>query len=247
MAKFFNKYDNGAISLGELVKQLQSKGDKLFSDEDFIISLLSKIYNNREFLCDVLFEQLDNLTNFQSDNPYTPQAFILSSTKVYTLRAAIWSPVSRISDSKDDVYFYDKAHDHNFTFYTVGYKGPGYETDLYTYESNDLNVGDEIKLDSLGILNLKEGDIWKYEKSKDVHSQYPPKEASISINLIDNNIGLRQYYFNSKTGKVLNRVSNKYDTLKVLSDLIGNKDTNKLIEEKIKTSSNQLIKDAFDV
>lgn len=69
---------------------------------------------------------------------------------------------------------------------TVGYYGPGYETELYQYNPKEVNgyVGETVELEHLGRTKLPNGRVMVYREKVDVHTQFPPAQLSVSLNLM---------------------------------------------------------------
>lgn len=178
-----------------------------FNDIDCIMASaihLKALANNRNFLIERLNSELENPASFQSDNSYTAPTLLLGGGKNYLVRANVWEPPSRIPESReaeDKLFLYRVPHDHNFSFLTVGYCGPGYETSIYEYEPDRVMgyPGEQVDLHFLEHTSLPEGKVMFYRASKDVHSQEHAKEFSISLNLLVNlpeTSLINQYLFN---------------------------------------------------
>lgn len=216
MAKYFNHTSClKDISVSELIAELDSLGDELFNNEPKIIELLSRVYQSPKFLTDYLIEQIHNTKMFRSGNPYSAQVFMLHSGKNYAVRASIWEEASKTSG---DMFFYDVAHDHDFSFYTLGYHGSGYKTRIAQYDALiNLQCGDSVDLVNDKVVQLTQGLIMLYEKGKDIHAQIPPKDFSISINIVNtSNMLDDQYYFDFDTSKVIGYVPKDSDVLEKL-------------------------------
>jgi hypothetical protein len=149
--------------------------------------MLAALANNRGFLGELLCAQLRRWSEFQADNDYISPSFILARGRHWFVRANVWTPrVEAEAGLQDRVNFYALGHDHNFSFLTVGYWGPGYETDLYEVEPGSFEevVGAPVELRPLGRTTLTPGRILLYRAARDVHEQAPPGELSISLNLM---------------------------------------------------------------
>ena|SRR5258708_40346341 len=92
--------------------------------------------NNRNFLSTFLISELKNIADFQPMNYYTAQTIMLGgvSNKFY-LRANVWVPARLLhkvnGEGEKRLFSFERPHDHNFDFVTVGYFGGGYQTDIY--------------------------------------------------------------------------------------------------------------------
>lgn len=149
--------------------------------------MLAALANDRAFLGELLCRQLRRWDRFQADNDYISPSFVLHRERDWFVRANVWTP--RVEDdagTQDRVNFYALGHDHTFSFMTVGYWGPGYETALFEVEpgSFDEVVGAPVELRDLGRATLGPGQVMLYRAARDVHEQAPPAELSISLNLM---------------------------------------------------------------
>lgn len=105
------------------------------------------------------------------------------------------------------MFFFLRAHDHNFAFLTVGYLNDGYTTEIWEYD-NEKVVGypdEKVDLHFLERTTLPQGKAMIYQESRDIHAQYPPNEYSISLNIILNSFNTlrkEQYYFDLKNQKI---------------------------------------------
>lgn len=154
-----------------------------------------------------LNESLKRYVEGASMLTYTPQSIVLASGRNFYVRANIWTPLQLQGDFRsheERVFSYRNTHDHNFDFMTIGYHGPGYETDLYQYDPATVegHVGERVELEPLGRETLYAGRIMVYRAKRDVHTQLPPPSLSISLNvmLIDPEWSRRdQYFFDAET------------------------------------------------
>src|SRR3546814_33924 len=82
-----------------------------------------------------------------------------------------------VRDSGTDPFFYGKAHDHNFSFLTVGYMGPGYWSEYYEYDYANVAgyVGEKVNLRYIEKSKLDEGKVMLYRIHRDVHLQLPAR------------------------------------------------------------------------
>ena len=68
----------------------------------------------------------------------------------FIIRANFWPALkdSVVRHSGTDPFFYGVPHDHNFSFLTVGYLGPGYWSDYYEYDYGEVvgYPGEEVDL-----------------------------------------------------------------------------------------------------
>ncbi|HEY0113084.1 MAG TPA: transposase [Allosphingosinicella sp.] len=201
------------IELQEMVEALDA-GPFDAEDEDCFASwgtLLRKLANNRRFLADLVMEELKGRCEGQvRNNQYSAQVILVHgrSTK-YLIRANFW-PAEKDSiarKSGNDAFFYGLPHDHNFSFLTVGYLGPGYWSDYYEYDYEGVvgYPGEPVDLRFVERSRLEAGKVMLYRAHKDVHRQLPPDEMSVSLNIL----GLSQaqdlrdqYQFDLERGQV---------------------------------------------
>ncbi len=181
------------IELAELVELLETGGFDS-QDEDNFASWgphLKRLANNRDFLADLVVAELKQRCEGQlKDNQYTPQVIMLhSASKSFIIRANLWPALkdSVIRHSGTDPFLYGMAHDHNFSFLTVGYFGPGYWSDYYEYEYGEVvgYPGEDVNLRFVEKSRLEPGKVMLYRAHRDVHRQLPADEMSVSINILE--------------------------------------------------------------
>lgn len=151
---------------------------------------LRKLTNNSTFLGDLLIEQIKpHHRNPTIDSGYGPQAIVLSPRQhdVF-LRANIW-PSERdqcFRSSGASTFVYGMPHDHNFSFLTSGYLGPGYLSDYYEYDYEAVAgyEGEQAGLRFIERSALSEGKMQLYRAHLDIHSQIPPEALSVSLNVM---------------------------------------------------------------
>ena len=100
--------------------------------------LLKRLANNRDFLADIAIAELKDRCARQSlENRYSSQVIMLHRASEKFSSAPISGRRERDSVFKasgTSPFFYHVPHDHNFSFLTVGYLGPGYWSDYYEYD-----------------------------------------------------------------------------------------------------------------
>ncbi len=161
-------------------------------DEDAVCDSareLARLANNRGFLARRLGDELRSGRPFQADNGFTAQSFLLGAGPDFYLRANIWMPLDELGLSRDrgnHLFSYQIPHDHNFSFLTVGYSGSGYETTIFEYDRERVAgwAGEHVELRFLERTTLPRRKVMFYRALRDVHSQEPPEEFSISLNLV---------------------------------------------------------------
>lgn len=209
------------IELGDLIEMLET-GPFDPRDEDcfaFWGPALRKLANNPEFLGDLVIAELKERCAKQvRENQYSPQVIMLySGSSKFALRANFWPAAndSMVRNSGTSPFFYGVAHDHNFSFLTVGYLGPGYWSDYYEYEYEKVSgyTGEPVELRFVEKSRLDRGKVMLYRAHRDVHIQLPADESSVSVNILGlpgGNEYRDQYRFDVEQNRVegiLNRVS----------------------------------------
>jgi hypothetical protein len=180
-----------AIELGDLVATLAAGG--FDPDDDASLAAfapaLKKLGNNRTFLGDLVIEELRQGCARQSErNRYTAQVILLHTAPGFAVRANFWPAAtdSVVVNSGTQPFFYGVPHDHNFSFLTLGYLGPGYWSDYFEYEYGSVAgfTGERVPLRFVERSCLAEGKLMLYRKFRDVHSQLPPEQLSVSLNIL---------------------------------------------------------------
>ncbi len=205
--------EDASCALGECVDAIASTGFDA-RDEGSIMHAsqwLGRLGNNRTFLGDIMVRELqDRATGVPDGSAYGAQAIMLSSAQAgFFLRANIWPSADdhayRASGAASFVY--ELPHDHNFSFLTHGYFGPGYVSDYYEYDYEQVAGwrGEEAGLRFVERSTLTPGKLMLYRANVDVHSQLPPASMSVSLNVmgIDDAQGWHdQYGFDTATDSV---------------------------------------------
>lgn len=182
-----------AIELGDLVERL-SQPDFDPTDEDCFASFgpwLAALARNRTFLGTIAVAELkDRLSGQRATNRYSAQVVMLQPpTGRFFIRANFWpgNDDAVMRDSGPSAFLYGVPHDHNFSFLTVGYVGPGYWSDYYEYDHEQAvgRVGEKIDLRAVGRSRLAEGRVMLYRAHRDVHNQWPADAFSVSLNVME--------------------------------------------------------------
>ncbi len=201
------------IELAELVELLETGGFDS-QDEDNFASFgpaLKKLANNRSFIADLMVAELKQRCEGQlRDNQYSPQVVLLhGASKKFLIRANLWPALkdSVIRHSGTDPFFYGVPHDHNFSFLTVGYLGPGYWSEYYEYDYDEVVgiPGEAVDLRFVEKSRLEPGKVMLYRAHKDVHDQLPADEMSVSLNIMHASPSLpflSQYRFDVKEQRI---------------------------------------------
>lgn len=201
------------VSLEEYVEYVQKHCDP--DDDDSLCAsspMLLALANNRTFMAERLTRELLGWRDFQSENHFTSQAFMLASFGRFIVRANIWEPGAagaseNAKEWHDRLYIYDVAHDHNFKFLTVGYHGSGYSTKVYEVDPAAVTgkVGERVPLQYSETTTLPVGKVMFYREYRDVHAQAQPVDLSVSLNLlVSNHFGdfVDQHFFDLATSTV---------------------------------------------
>lgn len=204
MALTFHPTDLETLELDEYIAAVKDVVDA--RDLDSIAAtapLLKRLANNRTFVVEHLNTQLKswplNTLPF-----YSVQSGILGNDGPVSVRMNLWPTIAtdeRRRKVQSNVYSYFDTHDHNFTFMTVGYFGPGYGTRLYEYDQSKVigYPGEKVDIRFLEETTLPVGKVMLYRPGCDIHTQLPPSEFSMSLNLMVVDLhreSLRdQYYF----------------------------------------------------
>lgn len=242
MALTFENTTKNSISFEEfLIKVTNTIRKNDLSSLTDCVELLQMLSNNNTFLCDYINMGLKDYANFQEGNKYNSDIFILHRHPLFFIRCVVWN--GRTDDSaspqkEEDIYHALRAHDHNFSFLTVGYLNDGYMTDIWEYDNESVigYVGEKVDLKFLERTNLPKGKTMLYRASQDVHSQHPPREQSVSLNIMFNDISTlnkEQYYFNIEKGIIDSQVSvssSGRQLILELAKLFGNNQTLALVD-----------------
>lgn len=173
--------------------------------------VLRRLTNNRTFLGDMLIDQLKAHSRSEPiDSGYSPQAIVLSPLRgdVF-LRANIWPSEKDqcFHASGAKTFVYGVPHDHNFSFLTSGYLGPGYQSDYYEYDYGSVAgyAGETPELKFIERSALEQGKMILYRAHLDIHSQIPPESLSVSLNVMHVDPAQHwfdQYGFDLESGEI---------------------------------------------
>jgi hypothetical protein len=181
------------LELGDLVEMLET-GTFDPRDEECLASwgpALKKLGNNRDFLAEIVIRELKDRCEGQvRENQYGSQVILLHGrSQKFMIRANVWPAAgdSIFKNSGSDPFFYGLPHDHNFSFLTVGYLGPGYWSDYYEYDYGSVVgfTGEKVDLRFIEKARLEQGKVMLYRSHKDVHLQLPADAMSVSLNIME--------------------------------------------------------------
>ena len=221
MARVIACAEERKLALGDVVAALN---DESFdpADEESLAGAalwLKGLANNRDFLAEIALAELkDRCTRQSLENRYSSQVIMLHrASEKFFIRANFWpSPRDSLYNASGaSPFFYHVPHDHNFSFLTVGYVGPGYWSEYYEYEYGAVTgtPGEKVDLKFVEKTRLEQGKIMLYRAHRDVHNQLPADDLSVSINIMEASPRLpflAQYEFDVKkceVARILNRSS----------------------------------------
>lgn len=232
---------SSVVSIDEYVDYIERKVD--LSDVDSIAAsapMLRALANDRTL---VIKKLNDRILNFMSRDG-SPAAGILQLARKedFYIRANIWPAIVDMMNGRtyQDQFAYNIAHDHNFSFLTVGYLGPGYETDIYEYNSDAIEgyIGEGVDLRFLEKVKFAAGMVMLYRASKDLHIQYAPEELTITLNLMiaPPEVRLRDQYYFDVTKRTISSYAGQFhatgrSSFVALAGYIGDGDTHQLLSD----------------
>jgi hypothetical protein len=219
------------IELDDLVARLERELDP--RDDETLLALapeLAALANHPTFLGDFIARELASPDTFQRGVAYTGRSFVLAKGKTFLVRANLWDPLDvqpndrESPDLRRRIGMYDLLHDHDFSFLTVGYFGPGYETALYQCDPERIAgyIGEEVALESLGRHVLTPHSLLYFQRRRHVHEQGTPRTPSISINamaLDPHTPFVSQYYFDGATRRIVAMTSDPFHGRLLLCDV----------------------------
>ncbi|MBS3929147.1 MAG: transposase [Sphingomonadales bacterium] len=214
MPRVIDLADDRIADLAEACEAIEAAGFDP-GDEDSLHHAalwLRRLGNNRAFLGDLLIEQLaqrhrDDL----GGSAYSPQVVVLSQPyRDFYLRANIWPSADEhmVRASGTSAFAIGLPHDHNFNFLTLGYFGPGYWSDYYLYNYEEVVGWTGEPVPSLRFVErsrLEQGKLMLYRAHLDVHTQLPADSLSVSLNVMHSHGAqgwLDQYRFDTEQGTV---------------------------------------------
>lgn len=201
---------------------------------------LRALANDRELVVKELNKRVKEL--MVNTTVTSAQTIVVGRGSDFYVRTNFWPANSDISSSRayQDQIAYNLAHDHNFTFLTVSYLGPGYETELYEYdyESVEGYVGEPVDLRFLEKTRFTTGMVMLYRANKDVHIQYAPEELTITLNLMISLPEVRhrdQFHFDLSKRTISSYPTGIQGTGRAsfvsLAGHVGNGDTHQLLKD----------------
>lgn len=233
-----------AIGLEELVDSVMStlRLDD-FESMGACAPFLAGFARNEGLLVELVNDSIRSLLSKRTVAPVrTPQSFLIGVEKSFYVRCNLWTPLNPALRSKayqERLYSLEVPHDHNFSFLTVGYLGPGYETDIFEYDRSKVEgrIGESVDLRSVGRYRLGVGDVMLYRQGIDAHVQHQPAAPSASINLMflsDYTAHEWQYLFDLQERKISGLSGSSMrsqDELLALAGEVGDDETEELLSE----------------
>ncbi|HWT12748.1 MAG TPA: hypothetical protein VN231_08355 [Allosphingosinicella sp.] len=184
-----------------------------------------------------------------------PQSFFLGQTNRFAVRANVWLPPkaesSAVGKLERKLYAYELAHNHDVNFLTVGYFGPGYETDLFEIDDSAVagEPGEKVDLGSPRRARLSQGTVIYFRAHKDIHIQHEPPSLSISINLMfdTERNGRDQLLFDVENKRVVGPppggTTGRWEGLLRLAAIAGDPETDWLLAKIAAEHSNRRLAD----
>jgi hypothetical protein len=216
--------DPATASLDEVTDALAARGFDPGDPESLhhAARQLRRLGNDQQFLGALLIDEL--ASRHKHDNApasYGAQVIMLSPPNAgeFFIRANIWPSQGEhtMRSGGSSTFAYALPHDHNFSFLTLGYFGPGYWSNYYEYdyESAIGYHGEPVDLRFIEKARLDQGKIQLYRAHIDVHDQLPPDALSVSLNIMHTSGAqgwLDQYSFdieNRRIGRILSTGSSE--------------------------------------
>ena len=208
------------------------------------------LLNNRSLISDVVARELRQWRDFQNGNGYVATTLILERRPKFFIRANMWFPDQSGLRGRGYSAVYGLTHDHNFTFMTGGYHGPGYTTEIYETDGRARgNPGERVNLDFLERTMLPEGKIMVYRAMQDVHRQSRPDAMSVSINVVVPTQTKKrpQYFYDVDRGEITRTEyidQGRTLSLFTLAKYAGNAATHGLLTDIALTAANKRLRTA---
>lgn len=225
------------LSIEDYVEYVSAKVD--LRDIDSLAESASKLRalaNDRSLVVSQLNDRIQAAVRAGTDP--SAQTLILGKGKGFYVRANIWPAMADLATrAYQDQTAYNLAHDHNFTFLTVCYAGPGYETEIYEYEYDKVDgfIGEPVDLRFLEKVRFGSSAVMLYRGSKDVHIQFAPPELTITLNLmVQSEVVRDQYHFDLARRVItsgLDAQAAARTSLMAIAGHVGNATSVELLEE----------------
>lgn len=191
MAQIVETVPQAQNSLDDFIEAFRDARVTLGDDEALLsqANLLAGLHGNRTFLKEALFEKLEAMWGTEYRAMATSQTINLGNLGGgHYLRMVFWPCVDDEFYERCDnsLFYYGRPHDHNFSFLTLGYDGPGYASDYFDIleDTKEWQPGKSVRLIQTDRKQLINGRVMFYRRHFHVHSQLPPEQNSISINIM---------------------------------------------------------------
>lgn len=241
MALTISCENSGVVQLDEFIDHVQSKVD--LRDMDSVAAaapMLRGLANDSELVVRELNRRVKE--HFHSGVIPWAQTLFLGDGRDFYVRANIWPSSADLASGRvyQDQFTYNLLHDHNYNFMTVSYHGPGYVTEIYEYDFDRVEgyVGEKVDLRFVERVHFTKGMVMLYRASVDVHTQLPPDDLAVTLNLMiaSPEMCLRdQYFFDAAKGAIINYPSELDSSRRVsmvkMAGHIGNGDTQQLLDD----------------
>lgn len=226
MALTLNVDTDWSISLEEYVDYVARNVE--CDDPDSVLAsapMLRALANNPTFMAKLLNDQISRWTEFQEINGYSAQTLLLATGPGFAVRANVWEPpTTKVADREwqNEFYYYLIPHDHNFSFLTVGYLGPGYATTIYECDPGTIAgySGEPVDLTLSERTTLPPGKVMYYRAGSDIHTQEHPTAFSMSINLMivaKADLARDQYYYDVENRRIATVAPGGYNGSRVMT------------------------------
>jgi hypothetical protein len=237
---------------------LQAQTDRIVSIEEYLeyigrevdlrdeasiaasATMLKALSNDRQ----LVLRQLNRLVKSQFRGEVSPSAQViyLGRGKDFFVRANIWPSLADVSSGRvyQDQFSYNLAHDHNYSFMTVGYYGPGYVTEIHEYDHDRLEgvIGEPVEMRFLERKLFSTGMVMLYRANRDLHIQLPPDDLSITLNLMISTpeVQARDQYFFDLQRRTLSGFPDEADSSRRIAVIgmaghIGDPNTSQLLHD----------------
>jgi len=233
-----------SLTLEEYCNEVQHHVD--FDDLDSIAASapwIMALANNRGLVT----QHLNGLVREELGTPgiftgLSAQVLPLANRSGFSVRAMLWPSTADIASGRLFASnAYHLAHDHNFHFLTVPVFGPGYVTEIYEYDQASIvgTVGETVDLKFLERVDFGGAMAMLYRAGRDVHVQLPPKEFSITLNLVIHPRGPQshsdQYFFDLETRRITGLPCEQASARRVsavdMAGLLGDDNTRQLLAD----------------
>ncbi|WP_281558235.1 hypothetical protein [Thalassomonas sp. RHCl1] len=182
--------------------------ERRLCDTQGLVEQLMGVQHNTASILEHISASLSKTDDNPNTNPYGKNSFVLYRDNTVMLRLVVWEPREgdNFSHADEELFAYGVCHDHNFELMSLGLCGSGYTTHMYSYQhkGSEYVEGELIDIDYLGDFTLQQGSVLYMEQSKDLHTQSPPAQMSMSLNIIvDHGIKKKQVFVEPKTKRIV--------------------------------------------